>query len=348
MPVLSLTSLSKRYGAVGAVSDLSLNVDAGSRTAIVGPSGSGKSTLLRMIAGFEAPDSGTIALNGAVIADQAVMVPPHKRGIGLVTQDGNLFPYLSVAENIGFGLKRHAENRAAHIADLVVMVGLDTAMLKRTPDQLSGGQQQRVALARALALKPSLMLLDEPFSALDTNLRSTTRKAVSDLLTAAGIASILVTHDQAEALSYADQIAVMRNGTILQSGAPRDLYSCPVDAMVAEFLGDAIMVDGRIVGGQAIMPFGRAPVRPGNPDGPVRIMLRPEQVQLALTKAPGAGTVVHVDFAGISSVVQVRLGYNDRLISVRRLGAQFLAVGDCVDIQIEGLAHVLPRPSSGP
>ncbi len=189
-----------------ALDNIDLTVAAGSRTAVVGPSGSGKTTLLRIIAGFEIPDAGQVMLEGETLADGPAIVPAHRRGMGIVSQDGALFPHLSVADNIGFGMERGQVDRAEQINALIDMVELDRGMLDRRPHQLSGGQQQRVALARALGRKPRLMLLDEPFSALDTGLRENMRKAVARVLQNAGITTILVTHDQAEALSFADQV----------------------------------------------------------------------------------------------------------------------------------------------
>jgi iron(III) transport system ATP-binding protein len=202
-------------------------VPTGSRTVIVGPSGSGKTTLLRMIAGFEFPDSGSLTLNGQTLVDSTHAVPAHQRQIGYVPQDGALFPHMTVAANIGFGLASKGRERQERIAELMDSVALDANMADRWPHELSGGQQQRVALARALAQQPRLMLLDEPFSALDTGLRAAMRKLVARLLADAGVTTILVTHDQSEALSFADQLAVMRNGRLVQSGHPLDLYRYP-------------------------------------------------------------------------------------------------------------------------
>ncbi|TIS47854.1 MAG: ABC transporter ATP-binding protein, partial [Mesorhizobium sp.] len=272
--------VAKYYGKVAALAGVDLQVESGSRTAIVGPSGCGKTTLLRLIAGFEAPDRGRIALDGKVLANGGAAVPAHRRGIGVVAQDGALFPHLTIADNIGFGMPRNAEKRAEHIVELAYIVGLDKAILKRRPHELSGGQQQRVALARAMAMKPRLMLLDEPFSALDTGLRASMRKAVAELLEEAGITTILVTHDQAEALSFASQVAVMRDGLFSQVGTPRELYFQPKDRMVAEFLGDAIIVPARIADGFAISPLGRIAVDTAERRDVARIMLRPEQVVL--------------------------------------------------------------------
>jgi iron(III) transport system ATP-binding protein len=357
MSFLSLQAVRKNYGEVEALAGVDLSVAAGSRTAIVGPSGSGKTTLLRIIAGFEAPDAGSLVLDGQVMADGADCVPPHRRGIGVVAQDGALFPHLSIADNVGFGLDRNEPGRAGRIRDLVSMVGLDTAMLARKPDQLSGGQQQRVALARALARKPRLMLLDEPFSALDTGLRASTRKAVAELLTAEGITSILVTHDQAEALSFADQVAVMRDGIFPQTGTPRELYLHPVDAMVAEFLGDAVILPAMVEDGWAQCALGRLAVAKGSANGAASVMIRPEQVLLTglapadpPTKSEGEAIaqVLEIDFGGSVCTLVLRLkGHSDNIpgstISLRRSGAETFSAGDLVRIAIAGEAHVFAR-----
>ena len=242
MSVLRLKDLQKAYGPVKALDGVSLDVRPGSRTAIVGPSGSGKTTLLRMIAGFDAPDRGSIHLGDTCLADGPNAVPAHRRGIGIVAQDGALFPHLSIRQNIGFGLPRDVPGRDALIASLLEMVGLDASMLPRRPDQLSGGQQQRVALARALARKPKLMLLDEPFSALDTGLRVATRKAVANLLTEQGITTILVTHDQGEALTMSDRVAVFNNGDL--RGGAAAACTCRIDEV--EFGGASSLITLRV------------------------------------------------------------------------------------------------------
>ncbi len=273
MTFLELASLAKRYGAVTAVDAVDLAIARASRTAIVGPSGCGKTTLLRLIAGFETPDAGHISIDGEPLADSMAIVPAHRRNIGIVAQDGCLFPHLSVLDNIGFGMKADRATKRARAEELMDMVGLDRAMLMRRPDQLSGGQQQRVALARAMARKPRLMLLDEPFSALDTGLRAMTRQAVADILAEAGITTILVTHDQAEALAFADQVAVMRAGRLVQVGHPREVYLRPADAQIAAFLGDAIILPASISAGIADCALGAIAVDPSAPSGEARIMI---------------------------------------------------------------------------
>ena len=351
MTTLELKALYKNYGPVRALNGVDLMVQPGSRTAIVGPSGSGKTSLLRIIAGFEVPDSGRVVLGGALLADGPEAVPAHRRGIGYVPQDGALFPHLSVSDNMGFGLARNDPQRSQRIAELMDMVSLDAAMLQRRPHELSGGQQQRVALARALALRPRLMLLDEPFSALDTGLRAATRKAVAQLLQSAGITTILVTHDQAEALSFADQVAVMRQGRLAQVGTPSDLYLRPIDPATADFLGEAVVLPATLTDGGADCALGYVATYEKHRRGPARIMLRPEQLRLtalpagtaqtALTHG-GYGTVLEVDFCGPVSELTVRLLGATEVppLSVRSSAVEMPAVGDTVQISVLGAAHV--------
>ncbi|TIN44504.1 MAG: ABC transporter ATP-binding protein [Mesorhizobium sp.] len=358
MSFLELTDVHKHYGPVAALAGVDLSVASGSRTAIVGPSGCGKTTLLRLIAGFEAPDQGRIVLDGEVLANGGTAVPAYRRGIGVVAQDGALFPHLSIAANIGFGMRHHQDKRSERIAELAYIVGLDKAILKRRPHELSGGQQQRVALARAMAMKPRLMLLDEPFSALDTGLRASMRKAVAELLEAAGITTILVTHDQAEALSFASQVAVMRDGKFSQVGTPRELYLKPKDRMVAEFLGDAIILPARIADGFASSPLGRIAVDSTERRDLVRIMLRPEQVLLKRTSREGMsgtadmlfGEVTESEFAGSMCTIAVRLlnspdppdaaAIGNTPLVLRKPGMDTPTVGEIVRLTVSGKAHV--------
>lgn len=358
MSFLELRDLHKHYGPVAALAGVDLSIASGSRTAIVGPSGCGKTTLLRLIAGFEAPDQGRIVLDGEVLANGGVAVPAHRRGIGVVAQDGALFPHLTISDNIGFGMSRSEDRRAERIVELAYIVGLDKAILKRRPHELSGGQQQRVALARAMAMKPRLMLLDEPFSALDTGLRASMRKAVAELLEAAGITTILVTHDQAEALSFAAQVAVMRDGKFSQVGTPRELYLRPKDRMIAEFLGDAIILPARISGGFASSPLGRIAVDSPDTRDVARIMLRPEQIALKRTSREGMsgtpdmlfGEVTESEFAGSTCTIAVRLLNNfdppdaaaigNTPLILRKSGMDAPAVGEIVRLTVSGKAHV--------
>jgi iron(III) transport system ATP-binding protein len=348
MTFLTIQTISKRFGPVLALDGIDLEIEAGSRTAIVGPSGSGKTTLLRIIAGFEEPDEGRVLLEGETLADGPAIVPAHKRGIGIVSQDGALFPHLSVAENIGFGIERGASGRAERIAELLHMVELERAMLDRRPHQLSGGQQQRVALARALARKPRLMLLDEPFSALDTGLRENMRKAVARVLQAAGITAILVTHDQAEALSFADQVAVLRAGRLIQAGSPQTLYLHPADRETANFLGDALLLRAGIADGFADCILGRVATNQAARGSTAEIMLRPEQLQLSVVTDGESGegctgTVIDIEFGGALCAVTLRLrGTADgALLTVKSSGIGLPAIGSTVRITVLGTAHIL-------
>ena len=358
---LALQDISRSFGAVRALNGVSLDVQAGSRTAIVGPSGSGKTTLLRIIAGFESADEGRITLGGQLLADGAMSVPAHRRGIGYVPQDGALFPHLSVADNVGFGLPRGDPARTDRIGELMEMVALDTQMLQRRPHELSGGQQQRVALARALAQRPGLMLLDEPFSALDTGLRASTRKAVAALLSGAGITTILVTHDQAEALSFADQVAVLRDGRLVQAGAPIDIYKRPVDLATASFLGESLVFDAHIEAGWAQCVLGRVAVDDGQRSGEAQILLRPEQLLMTPLDAQDAarlaeagyagsgqgachGIVIERDFGGAVCTLSVELlGPRSHAapLSIRSSPFALVPLGATVRIGIAGQAHVL-------
>ncbi len=353
MTFLDLSAVRKSYGPVTALDGVSLSVPAGSRTAIVGPSGSGKTTLLRILAGFEAPDSGHVTLDGQALARGSQSVPAHQRSIGYVPQDGALFPHLSVEGNVGFGLPRHTPQRQERIHELMDMVALDVAMLQRRPHELSGGQQQRVALARALAQRPRLMLLDEPFSALDTGLRASTRKAVAQLLQSAGITTILVTHDQAEALSFADQVAVMRDGQLAQVGTPRDLYQYPKDLGIANFLGEAVVLPAEVNASWAQCALGRIAVTSGSPQGKALLMLRPEQ--LLLEEAGPISTagetacraqVLETDFSGASSEIVVRLLDADHAdpLRVHGSGVHLPEVGAQVWLRVRGSAHAFPLP----
>ena len=352
MSALVLRGIGKRFGTVDVVKDVSLSVARGSRTAIVGPSGSGKTTLLRLIAGFDAPDAGTLTLDGRRLADGPRIVPAHERVIGFVPQDGALFPHLTVESNIAFGIAGPAAAREGRVLALMDLVALDRALLHRWPHELSGGQQQRVALARALAHEPTLMLLDEPFSALDTGLRAATRKAVAQLLSDAGITTILVTHDQTEALSFADQLAVMRDGQLVQVGHPVDVYRHPCDPMTARFLGDAIIMSARVDNGWADCELGRIAVAAIGKNDAATILLRAEQLHLDVVEPGSAGSegpvgvVREVDFEGATCEITLVMetaapgGIESPPLRVRYPGNQALPTGARVRIAVAGQAHV--------
>jgi iron(III) transport system ATP-binding protein len=339
MSLLSLTAVSKRYGAVRALDRASLSIEPGTLTAIVGASGSGKTTLLRLIAGFEAPDEGSIAFDELQIAGPLRMVPPHRRGIGLVAQEGALFPHLSVGGNIGFGMESRSD--LAGIDALLTAVELDPAIRKRMPHELSGGQQQRVALARALARRPKLMLLDEPFSALDAGLRSNMREMVKQRLQAEGITGILVTHDQQEALSFADQLAVLEEGRVVQAGSPRELYLQPRTEMLAKFLGDALIIDAMVKASEVETPLGRVRVPRATRDGKARIMLRPEQVRLVpWSEGTPTAEIVSASFEGPITVVRFRANGSTFTLKVPSADAPLQGRASIVLI---GTGHVLPQ-----
>ena len=350
--LLSVENVSKTYGAVTALSDVTLALSPGSRTAVVGASGSGKTTLLRVIAGFEAPDSGRVTLDGQLLANGTAALPTHRRGIGVVFQDGALFPHLSVADNIGFGLARGIPSREAHILRLMDMVELARSMRDRRPHELSGGQQQRVALARALAREPRLMLLDEPFSALDPGLRESLRRDITVMLREAGITVLLVTHDQAEALSFADQVAVLREGRLVQAGTPRELYLRPRDRYVATFLGDAVLLPAQIEDGSAICSLGRIGADTARRGGHAEIMLRPEQIHFFLASPEDAdmtaayGTITTAEFGGSLWTLTIALEEGTQLL-VRHSCIEVPPAGARVRMAIFGKAHVLGSPDVG-
>jgi iron(III) transport system ATP-binding protein len=331
--------------------DVDLVVPTGGRAAIVGPSGSGKTTLLRLIAGFEQPSAGRILLDQQMIANETGGVPAHLRRVGYLPQDGGLFPHLSVADNIGFGVGARSAQRSKRVAELMEMVALDPAIGSRSPHELSGGQQQRVALARALSQRPRLMLLDEPFSALDTGLRAATRQAIGNLLTQVGATTILVTHDQVEALSFADQIAVIRDGRIVQVGSGTDLYLRPKDDLTASFLGEALLLPAQLAGGVADCVLGRISVDDAAYEGHARILLRPEQVQMSPVHSDNSDDVQwqveQVDFEGFSCLITIRatgttFASGPASLTVRGLSTQAPQRGAKVKVAIIGRAHRMP------
>jgi iron(III) transport system ATP-binding protein len=303
MSTVRLSGVTYAFGSLRAVDSVDLLVPQGSLTAVLGPSGCGKTTLLRLVAGFLSPQAGTIRFDDRVVADQSSVSPPQERRVGYVPQEGALFPHLGVAANIGFGLPK-AQRRSARVAEMLDLVELPRSYAERAPHELSGGQQQRVALARALAPAPTVVLLDEPFSSLDASLRVSTGRAVSHALRATGTTAVLVTHDQDEALSLADQVAVMRQGRLVQADRPRDLYRTPADADVARFVGGAAILPATVAAGIARCALGEAPVHGSVADGEVEVVVRPEQV----TIRPGHDARVgDVSFYGHDAAVRLEL-----------------------------------------
>jgi iron(III) transport system ATP-binding protein len=320
MTALTVSAATKAYGRVTALSGVDLSVPIGALVAVLGPSGCGKTTLLRCVAGLERLDGGRILVNGQPVAGPGTHVSAHRRRVALVPQEGALFPHLSVADNVGYGLDR-AARRGDRVREVLALVGLDRHA-DRMPHQLSGGQQQRVALARALAPRPPLILLDEPFSALDAGLRAELRRDVRAALRADGATAVLVTHDQGEALSLADEVMVMRNGRAVQSGTPTAVYRRPTDPWVARFVGEAMLLPGTARDGQAHTVAGTAPAitaAPEAPPHPVTVLVRPEQLRLTAvdSAAPGTvtGRVLRHDFHGHDTLTVVRLEDGTELMS---------------------------------
>lgn len=327
MSELTIRGVRKTFGRVVALDKVDLDVPTGEITAVLGPSGCGKTTLLRCIAGFEPVDAGEVWVNGRRVDN----LKPENRHLAVVPQEGALFPHLTVARNIAYGLAR-SERKSGRVAEVLELVGLPD-MAKRMPHELSGGQQQRVALARAMAPHPALILLDEPFSALDASLRSDVRSQVRAALQADGATSILVTHDQEEALSMSGQVAVMREGRIQQIDAPATLYQQPGDEWVAQFVGDAVMVPAQVTSGKAATPLGELTV--GIDDGAARIMVRPEQIRLE-SEADGSvtATIAHVEYFGHDTLVDLNLA--DGVAVTARIMGSAPNVGDSVPVSVQG------------
>jgi len=341
--IIALKAVSKRYASAGkaaaALNAVSLTVRRGRLLALLGPSGCGKTTALRLIAGLETPDAGEIWLNGQCVAGPSAWVAPEHRNIGMVFQDYALFPHLTARENIRFAIARESPAaRERRVNDLLALAGLD-GKGDRYPHQLSGGEQQRVALARALAPGPSVVLLDEPFSNLDAALRKEMREEVRRILTLAGATTLFVTHDQEEALSIADVVAVMRQGSILQVGAPQEIYHRPARREIAEFVGEANFLPGTATGDHAICALGVvALAQPAN--GPVEVMLRPE----ALTVEPdaeGPARVELVVFFGHDQLVRLCLPGGPALLA-RTLPHVRVAPGMAVSITAREPAMAYP------
>jgi len=354
MSQLAVADLWKGYAQRGVLQGVELEVPAGSLTAVLGLSGCGKTTLLRVIAGFERAERGSVSLAGRTLDDGHTYIPPEKRGIGYVPQEGALFPHLTVEGNIGFGLSRR-ERHGDAVRELLEMVGL-APLARRLPHELSGGEQQRVALARALARRPQALLLDEPFSSLDASLRARVREEVHTLLAEQGVTTVLVTHDQEEALSLADSVAVLRDGRIIQQGAPAELYEQPADQRLAEFLGAVNLIAADFRNGTAQTPLGALALRTdlaARSTGTGVVMVRPEQLDV-YPRQTGAGA------EGVSArlggrVEQCRYYGHDALLHIRpeepsgaepllaRVhGEQALAVGTRVTVAAHGPVTPLP------
>ncbi|MBO0662594.1 ABC transporter ATP-binding protein [Jiella sp. MQZ9-1] len=342
MARVEVQNVQRAFGDHKAVDDVSITFEDGGFYALLGPSGSGKTTLLRMIAGFEFPDSGSIRIDGAAVET----VPANKRRIGMVFQNYALFPHMSVAANVAFGLEvsgqkgKDVRRAVSEVLDLVQLGDFG----KRRPHQLSGGQRQRVALARAIVTKPRVLLLDEPLSALDKALRTTMQGELKRIQREVGVTTIFVTHDQDEALSIADQIGILKDGRIVQSGAPEEIYDRPNSEFAATFLGDANILDGTVVEGRLRLDNGAVvalPLDSTQTSGRMRCAIRPERVRLAVRNAggraePGAtvvwGTVRRRLFSGSFSRYAVDCGGSELQAIAQRGATRDLAIGTEVEL----------------
>jgi iron(III) transport system ATP-binding protein len=305
--VLTLRSVSKKFGNQSVLSDLNLEVGEREFIAILGSSGSGKTTLLRLISGFDSPDSGEISLGEKTVASKSTFVGPEQRRVGFVPQDAALFPHLNVTQNIEFGLRELSkQERTARTTELLRLVDL-RGLENRMPHELSGGQRHRVALARALAPKPDLILLDEPFSALDEELRFRLREDVRKVLRATGTTAILVTHSQEEALSMADRVAVLRDGEFAQIGKPNEIYQSPTDIEMATFLGDSVVIEGVVEGGKITTAVGSLTATNTVVNGTKGLVaIRPENFYLQ-PNLNGKGEVISRQYFGHDALVEVKL-----------------------------------------
>lgn len=341
--VLEITGLVKRYGGIPVVDGIDLAVRQGEIVSILGPSGCGKTTTLRLIAGFEEPDAGTVEIDGRMMSQPGRCQPPEKRRVGMVFQDGVLFPHMSVGDNVGFGVAASGRRERVNWAlDVVGLAGMETRM----PYQLSGGQQQRVSLARAIAPNPRIILLDEPFASLDAALRTRLRADMRQILAEVGATVIWVTHDQEEALSLSDRVAVMFNGRIVQEAAPEELYHRPISREVGVFVGDAQFLPGQASGRQVVCEIGVLPTF-GAAEGAVDVMIRPEALRLTpASEAEPNATVVNRLFYGHDQLMRIELDSGTRLNA--RLGAYGgIRPGDRVKVSVRGavlaLAHEKAR-----
>ncbi|GAA4674735.1 ABC transporter ATP-binding protein [Nocardioides nanhaiensis] len=330
------------YGRTPVLDGLDLSLNEGGLLAVVGRSGCGKTTLLRLLAGFERPQAGRVLIGGLEVAGGSTFVPTERRRVGIVPQEGALFPHLTVAGNVEFGLtgatRLPRADREARVRHLLELVGLPD-LPDRYPRELSGGQQQRVALARALAPRPALVLLDEPFASLDQATRSTLRGAVRDVLRSEGAAALLVTHDHEEALSMADRVACLDSGRVVQEGSPHEVYDEPVDPAVAALLGEASWLPGSVTarGDTVSTALGDLVLARAGVGGRVRVLLRPEQVELG--EAGTDAVVQQAEFLGASTRLVLRLP-DGATVRAAVPGAR-VRPGDRVRVVVRGAVHAL-------
>ncbi|MBA2642035.1 MAG: ABC transporter ATP-binding protein [Actinobacteria bacterium] len=334
--MIRLDAVTKRFGATVAVDEASLCVDRGEVVALLGPSGCGKTTLLRLVAGYERPDGGTVDVGGRVVAAPGSFVSPDRRRVGMVFQDYALFPHLTVAENVGFGLPRR--ERSTRVPKLLSLTRLDD-LGRRYPHELSGGQQQRVALARALAPAPELVLLDEPWSNVDPHLREMLRAEVTEIIRPLGVTVVLVTHDREEAFSLADRIALMRDGKVVQEGTSEELYFAPASRWAAEFVGAANVLTGRVVSGVVETPIGAFAANGSSSAATAEVLIRPELLELELDP-DGDAEVVAREFRGHDVFYRVRV--NGLEVVSQRPSTEVVPLGARVSVRLhDGRVPVL-------
>jgi iron(III) transport system ATP-binding protein len=342
MAELGIVGLNKAFGATPILRALSLSVESRQLVAILGASGSGKTTLLRLICGFDRADSGSIAIGGTQVCGPGLHLRPERRHVGYVAQEGALFPHLTVADNVAFGLPWRQRRARYRVAELLSIVGLSASYVSRLPHQLSGGEQQRVALARALAPSPPLVLLDEPFSALDAALRAETRQAVGQALVASGSTALLVTHDQAEALSMGQEVAVLRDGTLVQVADPETLYRQPLDLALARFLGDAAVLPGSAAGCHVSCALGIlslvAPCLPGRAE----VMIRPEQIRISGPDMGLPAKVEAVKYYGHDCMVTLAVAGTPSRLMALVPGYASPPPGVLVGLRVEGPVMAFP------
>ena len=348
MSTLSIRDLHVTLGDLAVLRGVDLEVASGAVAAVLGPSGCGKTTLLRAVAGFVRPERGEIRIGDTVVAGSGRHLPPERRGTALVPQEGALFPHLTVGDNVAFGLPRAQRRRSPRVGEVLDLVGL-SGFVDRRPAELSGGQQQRVALARALAPNPSLVLLDEPFSALDASLRESVRSQVREALDRARATALIVTHDQDEALSVADTVAVLDRGTIQMHDSPQAVYRTPSGLGVARFVGQVVELPARVTDGFATTALGRLAVDGGTDGQDGVVMLRPEQLRLLPADAADGtpGEVVGGDYFGHDALVRVRVTGADAgaalEVQVRTLGV--IPDRGSVRVGVTGPARFYPTPA---
>ena len=329
--MIECRNLTKKYGTLTAVSDISLQLGENEFVSVLGPSGCGKSTLLRLIAGLEVPSTGQVFLHDKEISGKKISLPPEHRKFGMIFQDFALFPHLSIEANIAFGVNGSSSEKLQKVKELLKLVDL-SHLIKKMPHQISGGEQQRIAVARALAPKPRLILMDEPFSNLDNQLRQQLRLEIRDILKQEGVATILVTHDQVEAITFSDSVLLMREGKLVQTGSPEDIYQNPQTLWASSFVGEANHLQVEWQAPELKTAFGFLNVPAAIGKGTQFLMVRPEDFVLkSVNDSEANGVIKKIDFAGAVKIVSVELK-NGETIRVSGSPHSLWTPGDSVKI----------------